>query len=368
MNRIHTITPAVPATERFSKDRRPGTVLPDGSTPAPQTDYTDLSSEWNLESSSESLIKQALAAFQEKYPGIQIVITEGLKSEDLSAVAASLGEGSHLILSKEFLEKMGSSQSFYEKGKSAIIKLLNQLSATSDTFRAQGAYIGKDEISRWSAPKMSVPEDTSNKAYTPPGLAAMKDTSISKRLYSSKKSSLKMISYSFTRLSGARTKGQVQTIMADTRRNISDLRLSSCFGDSAERQKARAAIASMQKVLQRGSRKIRRLNEEELTTLRMKRAQRKQELEKALALQIERRKMQAKRRSADASIRKEGQLEELNQAFRFHKYNKYQLEKERESLASVPELSVSSDPAPISPESGTLSAADISISTTSLGF
>lgn len=373
MNSINKIFPSVPSPELISRDRRPAAVSSDESTPAPLKDYTDLSSEWHLESNTEDLIKQMLSAFQKKYPGIKIAIADGLPQEDLSSAFASLGDGTHLIISKDFLEKMGSSQQFYEKGKSTLIKLLNQLSKGAGTYRARGAYIGKDEITLWSAQKPSNALDITGKGKTeapvPAGLSAMKDTSISERLYSTKKSSLKMISYSFTRLAGARTKGQIQTVMANTRRNIANLRLSTCFGDKDEQMKARAAIASMQKVLQRGSRKIRRLSDEELTTLRMKRAQRRQEQEKAMALALERRKMRANRLTADESIRKEGQLEELNQSFRFRKYSKYAIDKEREALAVPPQISMPADTAFAGPAvSEPLTGADITISSVSLDF
>lgn len=124
----------------------------------------------------------------------------------------------------------------------------------------------------------------------------------------------------YTRLATASTKAQVWDVMATARRSISELRMTSCFGEAEDRAKARAAIASMQKLLHRGNRKIRRLNEEEIVKLRSRRAEKAEERREELALKIELKRMKAKRLSADSSIRAEGELEDMNHDFRFRKH------------------------------------------------
>ena len=133
--------------------------------------------------------------------------------------------------------------------------------------------------------------------------------------------------------------------------------------------KARTAISSMQKLLQRGGRKIRRLNEAELAALRQKRAQKRQEDSRALKLKLERKKMETRRRTADACIRKEGQLEELNQSFRFRRYNRYDPDEKPENVPNIPELSLPQDiPAMQNADVPALTAADISISSVPVDF
>ncbi|WP_181392717.1 hypothetical protein [Faecalicatena contorta] len=113
---------------------------------------------------------------------------------------------------------------------------------------------------------------------------------------------------------------QVWDVMATARRSISELRMTSCFGEEEDRAKARAAIASMQKLLQRGNRKIRRLNEEEIVKLRSRRAEKAEERREELALKTELKRMRSKRLSADSSIRAEGELENMHHNFRFQKH------------------------------------------------
>lgn len=335
-----------------------------------QPDHTNLSVEWTCTDDADVLVRQMLSAFQERYPHIDIFISGELDRDGLREAAAALGEGKHLVLSEAFLEKMQSSQEAYEKGKSILIQLLSRLSASDGTCRAEGIYAGGDEALYWSARPSPTQEDAApvppakDSSLFPWNSTNQSGSSSSSPLYGKTgKVSMKIISHSYSNLAGARTKGQVQTVMSHARRDIANLRLSACFGDSQERMKARAAISSMQKLLQRGGRKIRRLNEAELAALRQKRAQKRQERSREMALMIERKKMEARRRSADECIRKEGQLEEINQSFRFRRYSRHGYDETAGYIPYVPEPTPSGD-IPITQDAGAaaFSAADISIS------
>ena len=315
-----------------------------------------------------------LSSLQEKYPGIGIFITGELDKDSLRNAAASLGEGSYLLVSDSFLQKMQNSQEDYEKGKSILVQLLNRLSSCEAPGRAQGFYAAGQETLYWTAEASAdksgqVQKEQNTNAFSWNG-TRQDSSDISKTIYSkSGKVSLKVISHSYNNLAGARTKGQVQTVMSRARRDIANLRLAASFGDSEERMKARTAISSMQKLLQRGGRKIRRLNEAELTALRQKRAQKRQEDSRALKLKLERKKMETRRRTADACIRKEGQLEELNQSFRFRRYNRYDPDEKPENVPNIPELSLPQDiPAMQNADVPALTAADISISSVPVDF
>ena len=78
---------------------------------------------------------------------------------------------------------------------------------------------------------------------------------------------------------------------------------------------------------------------------------------------IERKKMEARRRSADECIRKEGQLEEINQSFRFRRYGRHGYDEPARDIPYVTEPALSGD-VPITQDAGAtaLTAADISIS------
>ena len=78
----------------------------------------------------------------------------------------------------------------------------------------------------------------------------------------------------YARLAGAFTKGQVQTVLGETHRNIASLRMAASLGDSRQREKAQASIASLQSLIRRGKRKMKKLDEENRLKIRKKRAER----------------------------------------------------------------------------------------------
>ena len=149
--------------------------------------------------------------------------------------------------------------------------------------------------------------------------AGLDTTSASKFKSSSPSPSSYSVAGCYTRLAAASNKAQVWDVMATARRSISELRMTSCFEEEEDRAKARAAIASVQKLLHRGNRKIRRLNEEEIVKLRRKRAEKAEERREELALRIELKRMKLKRLSADSSIQAEGEQEDMHHDFRFRK-------------------------------------------------
>ena len=169
------------------------------------------------------------------------------------------------------------------------------------------------------------------------------------------------VSRVYGRLASASSKSQVQAAMSEARRNIGTLRIAASQGTNKEKAKARAAMASLQKALLRGSRKIRRLGEEDLTRARKKRAEKK---EQQLRLRIELQKKKSARRSADRAIALEGHLDDVNNAFRFRKLHKDDEREEGSIYSAYPTAPAASvaQPAPISAPVGEIAAADVVVS------
>lgn len=372
VNKIPSFTPYQEALSKPQHSRDESKAIPP-SDAASRKDCTDLSSEWGTKENAQALLDELLRSFGRNYPGLDIFITDNLDKTSLPDEAAALGDGTHLLLSREFLEEMKSSQVAYQKGKAVLIRLIGQLSDGSNS-RAQGVYVGREEALFWSAP--AVQQVHSGEASPPSFLKQLwTEQESARKSYSdmrknNAKVSLQTISHSYTSLSAARTKGQVQSVIAKTQRNIASLRLTASLGESDERMKARAAIASMQKLLQRGGRKIRRLNEEELVRLRQKRAQRMNEQKKALQLKLEREMMRARRRSADGAIKKEGELDELNQSMRFCRHSKYRPYETGIPAPPIPELPSTPAAPPVSDAGAAppLTAAEISVTSVSVQF
>ena len=132
------------------------------------------------------------------------------------------------------------------------------------------------------------------------------------------------------------------------------------LGNQKEKAKARAALSSVQKVLVRGSRKIRRLNEEELAKLKRKKTTEKKKAEK---LKAELQKKKNARKLADRGIALEGHLADVNHAFQFRNRDEEERYMDYSPYSVSPEVSVPVDTMPAGADiSGGLSAADIVIS------
>ncbi len=95
-------------------------------------------------------------------------------------------------------------------------------------------------------------------------------------------------------------------MLGDVHRSIGNLRLAACFGDEEERTKADRAIRSLQKLLARGSRKIRRLDRESSLKLQKKHAEKARKEKKVLQIRLEMKKRRAARYGADYSLVREG--------------------------------------------------------------
>ena len=121
--------------------------------------------------------------------------------------------------------------------------------------------------------------------------------------------------------------------MSEAYQNMASLRLVTCFGEAKERAKAYKAIRSLEKLMVRSRQKIRHLDQENLLTLRKRRAQKKQQEEKVRQIQQELKKKQTQRKLRDRRIVREG--EEADQEIRRLKSYLSHMENTQENLHAV---------------------------------
>lgn len=324
-------------------------------------------------SNMEKAIFEELKTLEKDFPQVQILIGTDLNANQLKHVAASLGEGKHLILSSDWLQQITSSPEAFEQGKQILRQVISGISKGEEDFSALGAYIDTEGVRVWHAKSSSEepsPLEQLQKEYEnmTKMLEKMKEETKKASDPDNKPFKVKVsnsaysVSNVYSRLASAKSKSQVQSAMSEARRNIGTLRVVASMGTTQEKNKARAAMSSLQKVLLRGSRKIRRLNEEDLTRIRKKRAEKK---EQELRLRIELQKKKNARRTADSAIAMEGHLEDVNNAFRFRKLHKDEDWKEGSiysAYLSTPTAAPAASPAPISPPAGAIAVTDISVS------
>lgn len=330
-------------------------------------DEFTLSEGWPGQTELKKAIVTELATLQKDFSKVHIVIGTGIDEGNLASTAAGLGTGKHLIISGDWLEQMGKDAESFEKGKTILRQILTQLSKESEGIPAQGAYIGEDEVRVWAA-KASVQEEKDD-PYAEEKRVIEQMKKMTEDMKNAKNKSRINVSAStfsvsgiYSRLAGAKSKGQVQAAMGEARRSMGTLRTVVSLGSQKEAAKARAAISSIQKALVRGSRKIRRLNEEELTKLKKKRATEKKKQEK---LKLELQKKRNARRIADRGIAMEGHLADANHAVQFRNRD----EEERymdyspyaAAAAAVPEMPVDTIAAG-GDMAGAIAVSDISVS------
>lgn len=335
---ISYIQGAVPAHNIINQKLSSDVSIVDSSA---NRDSANISDNWQEQMDWQIETQDLINNLQKSFPKVDILyVNSGMSKKELSSLAAVLGKGSHLILSEDFLAQMGSSKESFEKGKAAIMEALTSLSSSSGKSPGKGILLQAEKKMSWvlseseqKDKKETIPTKWEQEAeHTKSMLEQMKkyQEEIKKQRAKQKELRAKLhasdyrTAGAYAQLASAGSKAQVKGVMSDARRKIANLRAVSTLGDNSERMKARAAIKSYNTLLMRGSRKIRRLNEEELTRLREKQAKRKEQERKALQLKQEIKQQQTKRRSADRMIVQEGRLHDLNQTvYSIHHRNRY---------------------------------------------
>lgn len=329
-----------------------------------------LSEGWPKQTVLRKAVIEELATLQKDFSKVHIVIGTGIDQDNLAATAAALGGGKHLIISSEWLEKMGADAQSLEKGKEILRQVLTQLSKDSEGLLAQGAYVGEDEVRMWAAKDPAYGQEEEDDPFAEEKRVIEQMKKMTEEMKAAKNKSRIRVSSSafsvsglYSKLAGASSKGQVQSAMGEARRSMGTLRMVASLGSQKEQAKARSAINSIQKLLVRGSRKIRRLNEEELTKIKKKKATEKKKAEK---LKIELQKKRNARKIADRGIAMEGHLADVNHAFRFRNRDEEERYLNYSPYAAAADVSMPVDTIPAGAVGadipGGIAAADITVS------
>lgn len=270
---------------------------------------------WTTSEDGEDWREQAvrlLEQLKKQYPGIELHLADGEEAKDLAALAVRAGTGMHLYLSREFVRCMGSSREEFGSCYSALLSAAGTLWAEKGQTMASGAFLGENGISYWSVPDKT--DKGASSAVPVPGGEKKPSSSSGTGMHVSV--SLNVSSH-FSRVARARTKGQVQEAMWDIYRSISNLKTAAAYGDDQQRVKASRALRSLQKLLGRGGRKMRRLEQEKLKQRAQKKAEKEHRDRRAFRLKQEQKRMRSARLGADAGLVKEGHGDEYYiQAYR----------------------------------------------------
>lgn len=258
---------------------------------------------------SEEAVLDYLRVLEKDYPGVTILIRDREEARDLKQLAASLGKGRFLVVTTDFLKRMGRDAGEYERCKAVLKETVRGLAMSGSANASEGACLDAAGKKTWAAPAAG--KQKSGQKDGASGLTGFPGSQEKQKLESEinvKKASVSSYATSghYGSLARAGTKGQVQKVLGDVHRSIGNLRLAACFGDEEERTKADRAIRSLQKLLARGSRKIRRLERESSLKLQKKHAEKARKEKKVLQIRLEMKKRRAARYGADYSLVREG--------------------------------------------------------------
>lgn len=261
---------------------------------------------------SEKEVLDYLRVLEKDNPGVTILIRDREETGDLKRLAASLGKGRFLVVTTEFLERMGRDGGEYERCKAELKNMANRLALKGSTNASEGVYLDAADKKTWVVPEAGKQSSGQNTVFSgPAGFLTGQENSVRKSETDVRKHAA--VSYStsshYGSLARAGTKGEVQKVLGDVHRSIGNLRLASCFGSDEERMKAGRAIRSLHKLLARGNKKIKRLDQERDLKLKEKHVEKARKEKKVLQIRLELKKRRAARYRADYSLIQEGRAD-----------------------------------------------------------
>lgn len=283
--------------------------------PEEKRDICDISPQWEQAVDWNQKTKDYLEQLAGAYGKVDITVAD-VGEGGLQDYAASLGPGAHLIVSTDFLRKMASGAEAFQKGKVLLESLVRQLSGRGQDGTGAGVYVDEESATFWVAAHKEEQEDKpwDNKEDEYKSLIEMMEE-MRKQAEARKERSCIRIggavyhspTLAFNQLARATTVPGVKQAMALAEQNICTLKLAMALGPEREKSKIRATIAALQKVVIRGSGKIKDLNEEDDLRYRQKRAEQERMARRAEQIKYELNKKQAVRRVRECAQIMEGQ-------------------------------------------------------------
>lgn len=298
----------------------------------------------------KKLTKSTLEILSKNYKNINIYILEKGCVTDINRLARNLGDGKHLVISRDFIDKMGSSEEAYIKGKAILEQTLKDMSSSdfelNNGIKSFGAFIDDKSINYWlTYEKPFINNQTKNNIklpqnrlfYTFKGLEKKADKSKDK--YKVKKpTNIKIPMEVYSRLAGARTKPEVMRVVSIARMNISNLKKSLKDSDDNEKIKIKAIINQLEKAITRSYRKIKELASEDSLIKGRKSAELKER--KRLAAH---KNEELNRKRVIRRIREKAQIDEANPLYYYPQMflnKKNESEEDESNIQTIDSLSI----------------------------
>lgn len=256
---------------------------------------------------SEDDITNLLWKLRNENPDVTILVQEREEEVNLKQLAARLGKGRFVVVTRDFLDRMKLNTDEFEHCKNILTDTIHKIARTGDELVSAGTWLDGKTKKEWSvsAGRESAAELNKNCSLFN-SMAKAGSGMSAETLYRKSNPVSYRTSGQYASLARAGSKAEVQKVLGDVHRSISSLSLIVSLGDEKESIKARKAISSLKKLLSRGRKKISRLEKEEALNCRKKKAERNRKEKEVLKIRLEMKKKRAARYGADARLKQEG--------------------------------------------------------------
>lgn len=290
------------------------------STAASRTDQADIQATERLSSG----IRDFLADLTQECPDIRFVFTQQDDPKKLKELAASLGQGSFVVLSNSFLQQMSKSEAAFLNGKTLIKEVVSLLRGRADKSYSHGAFLSGDKLTFWNnqASKETKKNFMQNQSQINTAFDAFQALRQGLQQQQSKTTKLFHIrldknslnaTRTYQKLARAGTKGEVSKVIASTNAQIAKLK-AAIGSDGADDDEIRAAIAKLKHAVIRAQRKIKNLDHETLLRRQQQRAAKEAHQRKIRELEQALQRRKSSRRSRESAYIQQSILDQLLRA------------------------------------------------------
>lgn len=253
-----------------------------------------------------TMVQNYIDTLKSTYRNIQFSVASIQNQGQLKQYVASLGLGTHLVLSDRFIQQMSRDAQSFAQGKELLDEVAKKLSAMSQNNIGIGTYLDVDRATSWIA----VPKNQNNpfeaqqnsfKNLLEMMEEARKNAEKRKEAFkvSVSSSTLNSAGEIFSRIAKAENVMSVKEVMIAAEQKIYSLKLVLSLGSEKDKKKAQAAIAQLERAIASGSTKIKSLEEEADILRRQKRAEMQLQERKAEQMKAELKRKQAARHSRE---------------------------------------------------------------------
>jgi len=257
----------------------------------------------------DKLTKLTLKNLSQSYKDVNIYILNTNDYNDIKKLALGLGNGKHLVVSQEFIDKMSSNEDSYNKGKAILEETLRQLSNSDINLKSTGAYVDEKGITFWNTYENNNDLNNNHDSL----LESMKkmqeqvDEIKNKFKVMNTNSAFNAPIDIYSKLARARSIPEVKSVVSTARFKISKLKSMLRDCEDGEKSKIKAAIRQLEKAITRSYRKVRDLSQEK--NLAQEKTTAEINEKKKLA---EHKNNELHRRRAIRYIRERAQMDEAN--------------------------------------------------------